>query len=231
MSEFLREIEEDIKEEQFVNLWRKYGNYVLGTAGVIVITAVAYPTWTHYHTAKSHTAQEKYAQALSHMEEGHADKAIPLLDELIQSHKGYGKLATLQKAALLTEESVKQSKTALMDEAQKLYGDLAAQNAKDPSLGKFALVTNAYRAIAMGDETSWRKDVEPLTAPNQPWRALALETLALSDMKQGRESEAAGRYVEILKDKRSSMTSISRALRMLAHLKVPTTQISEESAS
>ena len=70
-----------------------------------------------------------------------------------------------------------------------------------------------------------------MTAPGQPWRPLALETLALSDMKQGRESEAAGRYVEILKDKKSSTASLNRALRMLAHLKVPTTQISEESAS
>ena len=48
MSDFLRELEEDIKEERIVNLWRKYGNLVIGIALAIVIGTVSYTLWMYF---------------------------------------------------------------------------------------------------------------------------------------------------------------------------------------
>lgn len=222
MSDFIKELEEDIKEEQLINLWKKYGKYVIGMAVAIVLGAIAYPIYNNYQESQSLKAAETYKQALRYLEKGREDKAIELFDQLIAEHKGYGKLAKLQKAGALTNISMKEGKISLMDEVQRLYQAINAHNAKDPSLRGLAVVLEAYRAVSMGEEGAWETQLQPLSAPGQPWRGLALEVLALNDLKHGRQGEAGEKLVEVLKDKETTPTTRNRAMLMLSSLSIPT---------
>ena len=63
MSDFLRELEEDIKEEKIVNLWRKYGNLVIGIALAIVIGTVGYTLWTYFKHKSQLRSHVSFSQA------------------------------------------------------------------------------------------------------------------------------------------------------------------------
>ena len=227
MSDFIKELEEDIKEEQLVNLWKKYGKYIIGAAVGIVVMAGAVPAYKSYQASQDLQAAATYKKALRFVETNQQEKAIELFDELINGHKGYGTLASLQKAALLTDIAMDKGQITLVDEARAIYQKIAAQNPKDPSLRGLATVLEAYRAIALGEGGNWVSQLEPLTAPGQPWSHLAQEALALYDMKQGRAVEAAQRLVKSLQDRSGSTASKQRSMLVLAALETPVSAMSQ----
>jgi len=37
MSDIFQEVEEDVRKERYEQLWKKYGNYIIGAAAILVI--------------------------------------------------------------------------------------------------------------------------------------------------------------------------------------------------
>ena len=46
--QLLREIDEDLKREQWLKLWRAYGRYVAAVAALLVIFVIAFVGWREY---------------------------------------------------------------------------------------------------------------------------------------------------------------------------------------
>src|SRR5690606_40195086 len=50
IDEFIREVDEAVRQEQWLKLWKQYGNYVVAAALAVVIgtaAGVAWRTWQH----------------------------------------------------------------------------------------------------------------------------------------------------------------------------------------
>lgn len=219
MSDFIRELEEDIKEEELYKIWKKYRNYIVGAAVLIVAGSVSYPAYQSYQTSQSLKASQKYSYASRLVEKGEYAKAVPLFDEIIEGSTGYAKLASLQKAAAMTKIIENQGLITQMDDVEKIYTHLAEKNMRDPALSSLALIMEGYRKVALSEEGRWVGMVEPLTSPNHPWRGLALEVLALNDLKHGREAQAVERYRSVLEDKALASSPVyARSVLMLASL-------------
>ena len=99
MSDFIREIDEDLRRENLEKLWRKYGIYALGLAVVIVLAIAAYTGWRHYSENYRVERAREYESALQLVAAGDA-KAADALAALATDDDGYAALAKLQAAAL-----------------------------------------------------------------------------------------------------------------------------------
>ncbi len=45
MSDIFREVDEDLRREQFKRLWDRFGTYVIGLAVLIVVVTAGYRGW------------------------------------------------------------------------------------------------------------------------------------------------------------------------------------------
>lgn len=212
MSDFLRELEEDIHEEKIWNIWRKYGNYIIGLALAIVIGTVGYTLWQHFKHKKQLQSHVSFSSAVSLMKQGKKEEALHAFEAIAVEGGGYGKLASLYEAALLPNP-------------EDVYKKISQKNASDPALSNLPKVLMAARAL---DNPAELEPLETLTSPNNAWAPLSLELLALVDLKKGDDIQAAKQYVRILKEPYATSTEQLRATLMLSQIDAPAFLLEQE---
>ncbi|MBS0271831.1 MAG: hypothetical protein JSR85_04210 [Proteobacteria bacterium] len=205
MSDFLRELEEDIREERIFILWRKYGNYIIGLALAIVLATVSYTLWQYFKHKSQVKSHVSFSNAVTLMKLGKKEEALKAFEILSQESGGYGKLSLLYEGALLSNP----------EDAYKRLSRLALAN---PALGNLPKVLRAAREL---DNPIALESLESLTSPNNAWAPLSLELLALASLKKGDTVEAAGKYIRILKEPYSTPTEELRASLMLSQIDAP----------
>lgn len=213
MSDFLRELEEDIQEEKLFNLWRKYGNYVIGLALSIVIATAGYTLWQYFKQRHQLRAHASFSSAVSLLREGKGNDAFQAFQAIAEEGRGgYNKLARLYEAALASDPS-------------QIYAKMAQQNAADPALGNLPKILEAARNLA---DSSAMEAIQSLTAPNNAWAPLSLELLAFADLKKGDDVKAAKSFITILREPYATPSEQMRASVMLSQIDVPASFFEEE---
>lgn len=205
MSDFFKELEEDIREERILGLWRKYGNFVIGLALIIVIGTAAYVVWQHMKNNAQIRRHVSFNQALELFAQGKKEDALKAFHDLGEEGGGYGKLAQLYEASLLPNP-------------EALYTKISQENAADPALSKLPKILKAAHTL---DQPEVLAALEPLTAPNNAWAPLSLELLALANLKRGDSVGAAKLYIKMLKESSLTPDEKLRAGMMLSQLDVP----------
>lgn len=213
MSDFFKELEDEIREERVVILWRKYGNLIIGLAVAIVIGTSGYTLWkymSHQRKIKRHVS---YSQAIILLNQGKKEEALVAFQALAKEGGGYGKLAQLYEASLVSNPD-------------EVYTKIATQYVSDPAMGNLPKVLRGAREIGNSEAML---ALEPLSAPHNAWAPLSLELLALADLKRGDDTEAAKRYLKILKESSITTSEQVRASLMLSQIDVPQFLLDEES--
>jgi hypothetical protein len=205
MSDFLRELEEDIKEERIVNLWRKYGNLVIGIALAIVIGTVSYTLWMYFKHKSQLRSHVSFSQAVELVNQGKKEEALKAFQDISTEKGGYGKLAVLYEAALVPDP-------------ETVYTKISQSNAGDPALSNLPKILMAARPSA--NSTAFAA-IESLAAPNNAWAPLALALLALEKLKHGESVKAAEDYFRILEQPFVTIPEQIRASLMLSQVDVP----------
>ncbi len=199
MPDIFDEVQEDLRAERARSLARRFGG--LAAAGVVAVLAGtgAYVWWQQQLQAATEAAATRFIaagkiadksnQALSGLDRAAASQAATSFAE-IAAHgpTGYKILAELRLAGLQWELGEKPQALA----SWKAVSD----DPRAPTLLRdLATVTSAQHQVDSGDPVLLKQTMEGLTAPDNPWRPMAQEIIALIDMRQGRMREAA----EILK--------------------------------
>jgi hypothetical protein len=60
MSDIFQEVEEDVRRERYEQLWKKYGNHVIGAAAVLVIAVGGWQAWTAYDNNQRRAVSDQY---------------------------------------------------------------------------------------------------------------------------------------------------------------------------
>ena len=212
MSDFFKELEEDIREERIFVLWQKYGKYVIALALALVIGTAGYTLWKYWKHKNQLQGHVSFSGAVDLMNKGKNADALKAFQGLAQEGGGYGKLARLYEAALQSNP-------------EALYTQISQENASDPALGNLPKVLMASRSL---DKPEVLSDLESLTAPNNAWAPLSLELLALADLKKGDEVKAAERYIKMVKEPYITSNEQMRAAMMLSQIDIPASLIEEE---
>ncbi|MGO1117106.1 tetratricopeptide repeat protein [Rhodovibrionaceae bacterium A322] len=212
MSDIFREVDEDVRKEQYLQLWKKYGNYVIGAAAAIVIGVGGWQAWLAYQESERLAASEAYYQAMTAVEQ--SDDSRAALDNLSALAKpgdvGYGQMAAFQEAQL-------RAKAGDLDGALALWDAIAADS-PDNLTRDVAILTAAQHRLNAGETDGLAAKLAPLTDPSNSLKSLAGELLALLAIKEGDLDTARQELQAIVDDTQAAQGVRGRAAQLLASL-------------
>jgi hypothetical protein len=211
VSDIIREVDEELRRENFEKLWRKYGSYAAGLAVLIVLAVAGYFQWQHYTQNQRDERARQYEAAVQLV--AAADPGAPAaLQALAGRNDGYGALAQLQQAAL-------KAQAGDVAGAVALYEKLTADSAVDPSLRNLALILLALHTADTAPPDQLTQRLQPLTAATNPWHYSALELTAVLARRQGDNAKAVQILTGLADDLNAPQALRQRATEMLHALK------------
>ncbi len=208
--DIFREVEEEIRREQYAKLWDKYGYLILGAAVAIVAMVAGYKYWTYQQVEQSQTFGARFMDALNLANGGKRDLAQLSLQQIAdKGPRGYAMLAKMREAAM-------NAKNGKMAEAINEYDKLADDGAVDPVFRDFSRIQAAMLRVDDADEAEMQKRLGTLAASNSSWRHSARELLGLAAYKAGNTKSAENYYNQLLSDRTAPAGIRQRAEMMLS---------------
>jgi hypothetical protein len=207
--DFIREVNEAVRQEKYKQLWDQYGLYVLALAVLLVAGVAGYNAWTFWRQNQAKTAGAEFTQAVI-LAESADPKAKELLDALAKKGPaGYQVLARFQLAAA-------EAKAGKIDDAVAAYDALASDASVDRILQGVAVLQAAGLRLDRVDFAEMERRLKPLVDSNSAWRYSARELLGLSAYKQNDMREAERQFSTLLGDQGTPQSLRERADMMLA---------------
>ena len=211
MSDIIREVDEELRRENFEKLWRKYGGYALALAALIVLGVAGYFEWQHYTAGQREERARRYEAALRLADTADAG-ASQALQDLAVGDDGYAALARLDEAAL-------KAKSGDVAGAVSLYEKIVGDGAVDKSLRDLALVLLALHTADSAPPDQLIQRLQPLTAASNPWRYSASELTAILAHRAGNNAKAQQILTSLADDLDAPQALRQRATEMLHALK------------
>lgn len=207
MADIFREVEEEVRREQWEKLWKRYRDHIIAAVALVIIGVAGYQLYRVYEQRETNKASVAYQAAAQLLESGQPRAAEPQFAALARSAPGgYARLAQLAQADALFGAGDHNA-------ALSLYKKIA--NGGDPY---FAAVARLHAAWAIADGAS-RPELEnllaPLTDPTNSWHSLAREVLAFADLRAGRVSQALKSYQRLASDPSAPSSLHTRAAAMV----------------
>ena len=84
MSDIFREVDEDLRREQYKRLWDRFGGYVIGLAVLIVVAVGGYKAWEWWENSRAAASGDRFLAALMLSEEGKHEEAIAALGNAVR---------------------------------------------------------------------------------------------------------------------------------------------------
>lgn len=194
MSDIFREVDEEVRRDELKGVWDKYGLYILGLCGVVILGVAGFKGWQAYQSAQAEKAGSNYSHALDLEQTGKNDEALKAFETLAANGpKGYSTLAKFRLAGA-------QAKAGNVDLAIASYDQLAADAQLDTIMHGLAQVRASALLLDQNKSAEVEKRISPLNEPGNPWRNSARELLALSAYQNGDMIKANKLYSEIIAD-------------------------------
>jgi len=183
-----REVDEEVRQEQYKKLWKHYGNYFTAMAVAVVLVVAGIKGWQYWQVRQAETAARVFADGVKKLEEGKtadADAAFAAI-----GHKGYAQLADLRKAGSLAQQGK-------ADEAVAAYDVIANDGSAAQSLRDLAQIRAGYILVDKQPPAELTKRMSSFDNEVSPWRGSAREILALSAFRTG-DYTLADRYLNTI---------------------------------
>lgn len=212
--EFLREVDDELRRDRLLGVWRRFGRWII--AAIIVALAVfgGWLWWSAHREAQAGADGEQLSGAIDDLVAGREAGLEPKFKALQGSKAdGYRAAATLMLADLaLTRNDLKG--------AARQYAAVAA----DASLAQ------PYRDLALVRQTAAEYDslapaqvvarMKPLAAPGNPWFGSAGEMTAIAYIRMNKPDLAGATLKALAADEGVPETIRSRAVQLAGSLGV-----------
>jgi hypothetical protein len=204
---FIREVNEELRQDQARALWDRYGPVFLGLAVLVVLATAAFVGWQYWTESKANKSGDDFAAALTLANSGKSDEALAALDQLEKDGYGaYPLLARMRAATVLQQKGDAAG-------AVKAFDEVAADGSIPDALRDMARLRAALILVDTGSYEDVSKRVEALTADTNTLRHSAREALGLSAWKAGKAKDALALFDQIGDDE-----GAPRALRQRARV-------------
>lgn len=214
--EFLDEVQQDIKQEKYMQLWQRYGRHATAGAAALLVAAASYMLWDRYEHGQRVKASESLFSVQDYLIKNKLDEARAVLDSIgMSDSKTYGYLRDFQKAGILREKGDADSIT----EALKMYDYIASLSGVPLYIRHYATFLGAKMALDFNvkSKEDILKILEPLTDKNSAWRFFAIELKGLIYYTQGDYARALEQFAALGKEK-DLPESMRMRVRMMTQL-------------
>ncbi len=219
MVDIFDEVSDDLRAERAARLLRRYAG-VLVAAAILVLIGVGAQQGYEWYTARQDAAAASAYIAITDKIDAQGQNIAPadavadaksLTDFAGTAPAGYRSIARLRAAGLLAGAG----KTA---DAEALWDQVAADAGADDLVRGLANLLWAQHALGTAPNDQVAARVQPLTAPENPYHALAEETQALLYLDEGKTDAAKALFSQISADPNAPEGVRNRAGGLLAKL-------------
>lgn len=182
----IREVNDDLREEQMMLLWKRYGSSIITVALLIVVIVAGYQGWKKYDISTRTDDGNRFYAASQLATSGNADKAIQAFGDLsLKSDSGYALLSQLRQAALMASQKDIAGATVL-------YQKIAHDHASDVAISGLANILGATLEINSDtfDKNGMMLRLETIVNKGSPYRYSAKELMGLVALKSGDMAKA-----------------------------------------
>ena len=212
MVDIFREVDEDLRHERYLKLWRRWRYWLLGVGVVALGAAVAYVVITDAKESTRQAEGRQFAAAIAGIEAGRGGEAVERLAMLAaESESGYAALARLGEADA-------RARRGDITGAVLTYDLLAGDSSIDPLYRDLGALLAAQRLVDRAPVAEVNQRLASLLAGHSPWRPLAAELSAIAEMRAGNEEAARALFAELVSDPAAPLGLRQRAAEMLTNL-------------
>jgi hypothetical protein len=185
---FLREIDEEVRRDKAADLWKKYGNVIIGLLVLLVAAVGGWRFWQHQQERAAQAVSERFEAALKASRENRGEEAEKALSELTtEAGDSYRLVARFRLAA----EAARREPS----DGARAFDALANDAAIEPAFRDLARVRSAMLKVDTAPYAEIKTALEPLAANNGTWRHSARELLGVSALRS-QNLEDAGRWFD-----------------------------------
>lgn len=206
---FIREIDEELKNEKLKRIWDKYGLFIILFVAAAVTAAVSFETFKAWQDKRNQEFSNTYAYALNLQNQGRYAEAMEVLDKLEKSGREvYANIAEIQKANVLIEQNK-------IEEAIAVLEKVANSEDFNPQMRQIAVIKLASYKLDYAPSQEIQEMLEPLVKENGVWTNIAKELLAMLAVRDNDFDRAQSLYQEISVAANTPETLKARAQDML----------------
>jgi hypothetical protein len=212
VSDIFQEVDEELRRDNAAKLWKRYGNYVIALAVLIVAATGAFSWWRSHDLQQRQAEGTRAAAALALAGDGKYGEAADALTIVASdAHAGRALVARFETAALRARAGDEAAATAA-------YDALAKDSGVEPLYRDLATLMWASHALDTVDTSVIVERLAPLTAAESPWHPSAIELTAIAHLKAGDRKAARTDYQRLADDLTAPQSMRARAAEMVAAL-------------
>lgn len=203
----LREVVEDVKNEQFQQMWNKYGLYIIIAVAFILTATISFESIKNWKEKKNQELSDTYSIAMSLHNQGRLDESLELYNSLAAKNTGiYDDLAKIQIANIYLEQDKKNDALAVLE-------TMAKSSKTIPQMKKLAtLKLISYKL----DNNSPANEINELLASiSEEDSDMAKEFTAMLYLREKDIAKAKEEYQKIITSASASEDLKNRALDMI----------------
>lgn len=219
---FLREVDEELRRDQAVQFWRRYGRLLIGAVVAGLLAFGGYLIWQNYRDQSAGALGEKLSGVFETLGKGDVKAAEkPLAELAASSSDGYAASARFVQGDIALQKND-------LKGAAKIFGAIAGDASLSPAFRNLALIrqTNAEFDTLAPDAVIAR--MKPLAVKGNPWFGSAGELMAVAYLQSNRRDAAGKLYAAMAEDESLPETLRTRAVQMAGTLGVDAVKDNKE---
>ena len=207
-----REVDEELRREQFLKLWEQYGTYVIAVAALIIVGVGGAKYYQHRAVVAAETAGERFVAATQKGSAGNAAETHNALQSIAATGPaGYAALARLRIAAADASAGNTMDATAAFEAVAK-------DRSVDQLLRDYAQLQAAMLRLDTANWTDMQNRLTDLVAEQNAWHHSARELLGLAAYKAGKTDEARQEFERLIGDRSTPLGIAERARMMMGQI-------------
>ena len=211
MSDIFQEVDEEIREEKYKSIWRKYKYYVIGVLVLFILGVSVNAFWKNYSLNEVNDRSERFFAAL---EMSQKDKvgAISLLEEFSKEEAGGSEYNTL--LAKFNEASIRKSENDFSG-ALVIYEELINNNVSSFYVD-YAKLSMAEMLISLNNKTEAKLILEELVSSSSDLVYIAMEYIGYIEINDGNIAEARIIFNNLVNDASTTSNMKNRSREILS---------------
>ena len=187
MVDFINEVEEELRKDDYNKFLRKYGPFLLGLIIAIVLIAAYFEFSKARNDRAARSISAAYVEAGELAANGDIDEAVRRFTAIAEkSPSGYAGLSYMRAAALQLDKGEALDAVRLFDQAASTF--------EKPRHADLAALKASYVLVGQGRYDDARTRLIPMSQKDAPYEYLSRELLALTLKETGDISGAKAEY-------------------------------------
>jgi hypothetical protein len=192
------EVDEDLRAERMGRFARRYAIGFMVLAALLIIGVAGWQAWLWHRNQEDAKAATAFIAVLDKAaQRGSAADRQALAADFgtiaMSAPSGYATLARLNQASLLAD-------AGQLPQAETIWDGLMNDDSVNPVLRQVATLGWAAHEIDTAEPSLIQARLETLAADGNPWRPIALQYLAMVDLRTGHRDEAARALRDVAND-------------------------------